>query len=114
MTMTTVQIAKVAHEVNRAFCEAIGDTSQLSWDKAPEWQRRSALEGVLFHLTNPDARPEAAHENWSKLKVKEGWVHGEVKSEDAKTHPCLLPFSELPVAQQAKDYLFRTIVHQLS
>lgn len=38
--------ARAAHEVNRAYCIALGDTSQPSWDEAPEWQRESAKKGV--------------------------------------------------------------------
>lgn len=29
-------IAKFAHEVNRAYCQAIGDNSQLPWKKGPD------------------------------------------------------------------------------
>lgn len=36
-----------------------------------------------------------------------------VKDTKAKTHPCLRPFNELPPHQQAKDHLFRGIVHSL-
>ena len=34
-----VQIAMVAHETNRAYCESIGDNSQPKWEDAPEWQK---------------------------------------------------------------------------
>src|SRR5690606_2187974 len=48
-------LACVAHEINRAYCTALGDDSPPPWDEAPEWQRVSALEGVRFHLGNPTA-----------------------------------------------------------
>lgn len=108
------EIARIAHEVNRAYCLALGDLSQLPWDEAPEWQRESAFAGVMLHLSNPDAGPEASHEAWAARKVAEGWHYGPAKDADAKTHPCLVPFAELPVEQQAKDFLFRAIVHALS
>ena len=44
------EIARVCHEANRAYCINLGDTSQSSWDEAPEWQRISANTGVNFHL----------------------------------------------------------------
>lgn len=28
-------VARICHEVNRAYCEALGDTSQVSWEDAP-------------------------------------------------------------------------------
>jgi hypothetical protein len=49
-----------------------------------------------------------------KEKVDNGWVFGEVKDAEAKTHPCIVPFEQLPVEQQAKDYLFKGIVHALA
>ena len=54
--MKAEDIAKVAHEVNRAYCEALGDTSQLSWEDAPEWQKASARAGVDLH-TYDDVGP---------------------------------------------------------
>lgn len=106
-------IAMVAHAVNAAYCVSLGDNSQASWDKAPEWQKQSAINGVKMHLQNPDATPEQSHKNWLEQKVKEGWVYGEKKDEKAKTHPCVLPFDKLPPEQKSKDYLFRGVVHAL-
>lgn len=105
------QIARAAHEVNRAYCAAINDPVQPVWEEAPDWQRESARNGVLFHLRNPEASPSASHENWLREKVANGWRYGEVKDEGAKTHPCCLPFDNLPEKQKAKDYLFRAVVH---
>lgn len=105
-------IARVAHEVNRAYCAALGDGSQLAWEDAPAWQRESARMGADLHVMG-DFGPEASHVSWANQKIAEGWVYGEVKDAEAKTHPCLRPFDELPREQQAKDYLFRAVVHAL-
>ncbi len=110
----TAGIAKICHEANRAYCESfLGDYTQKPWAMAPEWQRQSAIKGVLFHIANPDAGDAASHENWMRDKLADGWTFGDVKNEVAKTHPCLVPFDQLPPEQQAKDRLFRGIVHAL-
>jgi hypothetical protein len=106
--------AMVAHEVNRAYCQSLGDGSQVSWGEAPDWQKESAMVGVQFHLDNPDAGPEASHESWLEMKKADGWKYGKKKDEEKKTHPCFKPFAKLPKAQQAKDHLFRGVVHALS
>lgn len=112
--MATVhQIAEVCHEVNRAYCQALGDNRQLSWDVAPKWQKDSAIRGVELHLSKPNAGPQAGHECWMAQKLQEGWKYGLVKNPDAKEHHCLVPFDQLPVDQQAKDYIFRAVVHAL-
>ena len=112
--MNNEQVARVAHEVNRAYCEALGDSSQLKWEDAPQWQKDSAMLGVELHTINPNAGPEASHESWMAQKIADGWRYGKIKSPEIKEHPCILPFAELPAEQQAKDFLFRAIVHALS
>lgn len=104
-------VAEACHEINRAYCQAIGDDSQPSWDDAPEWQKSSAINGVKFHLANPDASPSASHESWLAQKTAEGWKYGAVKNPDLKEHPCFVPYSDLPKEQKAKDYLFKQTVH---
>ena len=111
--MLIKQVAQVCHEINAAYCASLGDLTQPSWDSAPEWQQQSAMNGVRFHLDNPDALPSASHESWMAEKTKEGWVYGEVKDPIAKTHPCYVPYAELPVSQQSKDFLFKQTVHSL-
>ena len=110
MNLTIEQIAEVTHEVNRAYCNAIGDNTQLAWADAPEWQRSSAVKGVEFLVEYPSATPKTMHQNWMAIKLAEGWRFGAEKSAEQKTHPCLLPFDDLPQAQKAKDYLFSGVV----
>lgn len=107
------QIARVAHEINRAYCQAIGDNSQPTWENAPDWQKSSAINGVAFHRANPDAKPSHSHEEWLKEKDAAGWKYGPVKDPDKKEHPCFISYDELPVEQKAKDYLFLATVHAL-
>lgn len=107
------RIARVCHEVNRAYCAALGDRSQLPWDEAPEWQKASARKGVEFIIDNPDAGPESSHESWLLQKASEGWGYGPVKDEFKKEHPCYVPYDKLPVEQKAKDYIFGAIVRSM-
>lgn len=105
-------IAKICHEANRAYCETIGDHSQPSWDLAPSWQRESAIAGVQKHLAAP-LTPEQSHESWLEQKRADGWVYGPEKDPEKKTHPCMVPYADLPKEQRAKDHLFGAIVAAL-
>lgn len=107
------KIAKAAHEINRAYCQALGDNSQPSWEDAPEWQKQSAINGVLFHFQNPDAKPSHSHECWLKEKEAAGWIYGPEKDPEKKQHPCMVPYEQLPVEQKAKDFLFSAVVREL-
>lgn len=106
-------IAATAHNVNRAYCMGLGDFSQPTWEDAPQWQKDSAMAGVKAILDNPDTTPKQSHENWYRHKEAEGWVYGDVKDPEAKTHPCMVPYEQLPKDQQAKDYLFGAVVRSL-
>ncbi|WP_110930671.1 RyR domain-containing protein [Paenibacillus bouchesdurhonensis] len=107
--MKNEQIARICHEVNRAYCSSIGDASQPNWEDALEWQKDSAVNGVEFHLNN-DTTPEQSHENWMREKIASGWVYGPVKDPEKKEHPCMIPYDQLPKEQRTKDYLFKAIV----
>ena len=99
-------IAKACHEVNRAYCQALGDNSQPTWDDAPDWQKESTIRGVVFHVCDPDAGPESSHASGMEQKLADdGWVYGPIKDR------CLLPFSELPESQRAKYFIFRAVVN---
>lgn len=101
--------ARIAHEANRVYCASIGDDSQVPWDEAPEWQRESAIAGMQKIADGTIQYPEDSHVSWMEQKIADGWTYGETKDAEAKTHPCLVPFDELPVEQQVKDELFFAI-----
>lgn len=88
---------------------------QIGWDIAYieflSGKKRSLL---TYNSLSSCAGAEAPHESWMKQKLDDGWVYGTVKDADAKTHPCLVDFGELPVSQQAKDYIFRAVIHAMN
>ena len=104
------QIAFVCHQTNKAYCRTIGDRTQEDWNQAPDWQNESAVAGVKFKLANLDATPEDMHKNWCKAKLNDGWTYGIEKNPNKKTHPCLLPYDQLPEEQRVKDALFANVV----
>lgn len=105
------EIAKIAHETNRAYCGTIEDGDrQPMWEDAPDWQKESAHIGVWNVLQNPTMTPEQSHEGWLKVKKGEGWKYGKVKDPEKKTHPCMMPYEYLPEEQKIKDVLFTSTV----
>jgi len=113
MLLSYQQIAEMAHENNRAYCHALGDYSQAPWRMIPEEIRQSAIDGVAFHIANPDSTPEQSHENWLVFKKEQGWKLGPVKDLENKEHPCFCPYGDLPLEQRVKDFLFAAIVETL-
>jgi len=115
MELTNVmKIAHIAYEVNAAFCRSLGDNSQPAWEDAEEWQRKKFINGVIFHLHDPEATPGAIHENWLIQKEGDGWGFGEVRDPENKEHPSMLPFVDLPMEQKAKEYIFAQLVRSVA
>ena len=107
-------IAKVCHEVNRAYCMALGDDSHAAWESSPEELKNSTRSGISFCIENTNSTPEQIHQNWVKEKIQAGWVYGAVKDAQLKTHPCIVPYSELPERDRVKDSLFRAVVKAMA
>ena len=51
------------------------------------------------------------HEVWAESRIKQGWTYGEKRNDELKTHPCLIPYEELPEVE--KDYDRNTAVGTL-
>lgn len=54
--------------------------------------------------------PEEAHDSWWRAYEEMGWTYGEVRDSDKKTHPDMVPFSELEQREQDKDAVFLALV----
>ena len=104
-------IALACHQQNRVWCIAHGDESQVNWSEAPDWQKESAIMEVEAALVDP--RPEVSHERWLKHKTDDGWVYGPTKDVESKTHPCMVPYGDLPAEQKLKDSFFVSMVTEL-
>lgn len=108
--MDEVQIARLCYEANRGLRQALGESDEGPWEAASETTRNSTIAGVRFALKNPGVTPEETHEAWLKDKQAQGFVYGPDKDLEKKTHPCFLPYGELPAAQRYKDYIFLALV----
>lgn len=67
------------------------------------------LPEELLELTEKIA--ENVHEVWSVGRLKDGWTYGEVRNDEKKQTPCLVPYSEL--SEEEKEYDRRTAFETL-
>lgn len=58
------------------------------------------LDGEILSLSEALARN--THEVWSENRIKDGWKYGERRDDEARLHPCLVPYDELP--EEEKEY----------
>lgn len=45
---------------------------------------------------------ENVHDVWAETRIKQGWKYGEQRDDNKKTHPCLVPYEDLP--EEEKEY----------
>ena len=62
---------------------------------------RISLPDELTELTERIA--ENVHENWAAGRIREGWVYGNVRNDEAKATPCLIPYDQLPENEKNFD-----------
>lgn len=109
------KIARVCHEANRglqASYPAEGVPVAPPWDELDEETQRGVVAGVCGVIEGND--PAASHEAWCEHKRAHGWTYGPAKDAVAKTHPCLVPYAELPFEHLIKDHVFGAIVKVLA
>lgn len=98
---------------NREFQTIAGDPYlSQPWDAESYELRASVIEGV--RKARQGHTPREMHEEWCHFKRAQGWTYGKVRDENARTHPNLLPYEELPSIQRVKDELFLAIAATLS
>ena len=57
----------------------------------------SELDALLERLA------ENVHDHWALGRIKQNWTWGEQRSDQARTHPDLVPYSALPDEEKAFD-----------
>lgn len=95
MTSLPDRQAKFVYECARQHAEA--DSAYpaqfvpLPWDKKPPEFRPGYVAAVQDQIRNPRP-PRELHIAWMSLAEADGWTYGPVYSEQAKTHPELVPY----------------------
>lgn len=51
------------------------------------------------------------HEVWAAGRVAEGWIYGTERDDVMNTHPCIVPYEQLPESE--KEYDRRTAIGTL-
>lgn len=106
------QIARIVHEANSALQVIQNDCSPSKpWDCEDQDIKANVILGV--RNARHGMTPEQHHESWVADKKAHGWRYGADKDSEQKTHPCLVPFNQLPRYQQDKNRLFISIVNAL-
>lgn len=85
-------------------------TAPTPWlEDAPQWAVESTYDSIRAVLAGTTM--EQLWQHWAAAKRKAGWVHGDVKNQVARTHPCLVDrYSDLPARERYKDRVFVGVI----
>jgi hypothetical protein len=102
--------AKVAHEVNRAYCESMGDDSHVPWAEAPDDHKGIVIKAVQDIASNPSISVAESHALWCRHRKQDGWVYGNEYDFAKRIDPCIVPYNDLPEERRTVDALFGAAV----
>jgi len=113
MRYTDEDIARVIHVANAELQRAQGDpVPSQPWDSEDPAIKANAIAGVK--AARDGVTTWLLHERWMADKAAHGWKYGPEKDAGAKTHPCMVPYDELPDYQRDKSRLFVAIVRTMT
>jgi hypothetical protein len=101
---TIEAIAELGWEAHRAWESIIGEGPKLAWEQMSDDRRAALCDGVKYILKHPAASTSAQHDYWRARRAS-------TVGDDF--HPNMVPFDQLPWAQQMKARLWRNIVHAI-
>lgn len=108
-----MKIAEAAHDINKVYCEAMGDKNKQAWGEMTQESKNKLSSAVKSVADTSEMTPKACHDLWMQHKLADGWGLGFPLDAVNKTHPCLLPYCELPEYQRRKDELFISTIRGL-
>lgn len=98
-------IAKQAYQATAIYLHANGH-DMCPWDSLPPDVRNVMIVAVEEYVSVNFAHPINIHSRWYTAMKEVGWDYGEVFSNEAKTHPYMIAYDELPAELRTKDALF--------
>jgi hypothetical protein len=72
---------------------------------SPEDDIPKELQSVIESLA------ERAHEHWTAQRIRDGWTWGPERDDQARTHPCLVPYADL--RESDREYDRRVVIGAL-
>ncbi len=113
--LTVEKLAEVLHGATSAI-ERPDGSKPVPWDKLAGSDKDLAVLAIaeLLRAHPLPATAEEYHDLWRELKEEEGWEYGETYSEEAMTHPSLVPYDKLSDSDKVKDKIWVALIQEFS
>lgn len=102
-----IEVAKECHIANNALMVSNGEIENpVDWNELDTHTKNINLASVLKIYDYPNLTAEDIHDEWMLNKIDDGWVYGEVKDVERKTHPLICDFDSMNDIDKMKDQIF--------
>lgn len=94
-------LARICHEAHLALRIGLNDSADdMHFDALPQERKDVVINQVK--MFREGARVQDVHRAWVEWMLARGWVRGEIRDREKKTHPNLVPYVVLPEEEKAK------------
>lgn len=110
-------IAQAAHTANLLYSlqheTSVSVCDPIEWTDMSDEAKAGSVSGIVDMIKNPVLDGREAHDIWFANKQAAGWKYGPAKSNEHKTHPCMVPYDELNIWDKTKDDLYICVINSL-
>jgi hypothetical protein len=107
MTLTERRSRFVYNGARLAAEAAEAPIIPVIWEEREESFKKQFMEVIDRQCGDMRSNsPEELHGGWMQAYIAMGWKYGEVYSREDKTHPDLVPYSQLGQLERDKDAVF--------
>jgi len=79
----------------------------VRWNDREQKFKAQFFEVIERQCSNQrSGSPEELHGSWMQSYLSMGWVYGKIYNREKRTHPDLVPYSQLDKLEQEKDSVF--------
>lgn len=108
-----INIAKECHLKNNELMLMNGEVPLTDdWYGLDDHTKNMSIKSVIKILNNPEITAKDLHDEWISNKIKDGWIYGEEKNLELKTHPSIIDFESLNDIDKLKDQYFIDVVNK--
>ena len=115
--MTIEEISEIAYTMNRTMVaqNGMGDEIEVvlpEWDETSQTYRDiSVICTKAILMNDPKANPIEWHKDFIKGLFEAGWTYGRMRDEVNMTHPYMINYPELTIAQKQRLHLYGAVVN---
>jgi hypothetical protein len=105
---------EIVYDLLRSFNRTFHNQQIPEFADAEEWEQAAATSSFIYVRDHPELSPPEIHREWLGIMRDQGWEYGEKMDPEARTHPHMRVWEDLPPWARRMLYITVTVVHILA